>query len=150
MPTMKINEDVTVGPQPSVEELKSLALQGFKTVINFRTKGEQEQPLSPDEEGEIVKAAGLQYVHIPVSTQEVGPDTVDRFRHLYPELQKPVFAHCKSGKRAGAMVMMNQAVEKGLSGEQTLDQATKMGFECDQPQLKQLVLDYVDHHAKGA
>ncbi len=48
---IKINEQVSVGPQPSKEEIKQLSQQGFRSVINFRTEGEDEQPLSPDGEG---------------------------------------------------------------------------------------------------
>ena len=145
---MKINDKVTVGPQPSENEIQQLSQQGFKTVVNFRTEGEDEQPLSPDAEGEKVKAAGLKYLHIPVSMKSMGTELVDQFREKYPELPKPVFAHCKSGKRAGAMVMMHMAVEKGMSGEETLQKAEKMGFECEQEELRQFVKSYVDNHSK--
>lgn len=145
---MKINDKVTVGPQPSENEIQQLSQQGFKTVVNFRTEGEDEQPLSPDAEGEKVKAAGLKYLHIPVSMKSMGTELVDQFREKYPELPKPVFAHCKSGKRAGAMVMMHMAVEKGMSGEETLQKAEEMGFECEQEELRQFVKSYVDNHSK--
>jgi len=145
---MKINDKVTVGPQPSENEIQHLSQQGFKTVVNFRTEGEDEQPLSPDAEGEKVKAAGLKYLHIPVSMKSMGTELVDQFREKYPELPKPVFAHCKSGKRAGAMVMMHMAVEKGMSGEETLQKAEEMGFECEQEELRQFVKSYVDNHSK--
>lgn len=144
---MKINDQVTVGPQPSEEDIKQLGQQGFKTVVNFRTESEEEQPLSPDAEGEKVKAAGLEYLHIPVSMKSMGPELVDQFREKYPDMPKPVFAHCKSGKRAGAMVMMHMAVEQGMTGEQTLEKAKEMGFECDKPELEQFVRQYVDSHS---
>jgi uncharacterized protein (TIGR01244 family) len=146
MQTMKINEQVSVGPQPSTEEIQKLGQQGFKSVVNFRTQGEEEQPLSPEAEGEQVKSAGMEYLHVPVSMKAMGPELVDQFREKFPDLPKPVFAHCKSGKRAGAMVMMNMAVEQGMTGEQTLKKAEEMGFECDQPELKQFVRQYVDSH----
>ncbi|NNJ24997.1 beta-lactamase hydrolase domain-containing protein [Alienimonas chondri] len=141
---MKVNDDVTVGPQPSEAELGELAGEGFKTVVNFRTDGEEDQPLSPSAEGDKVRAEGLEYLNVPVSIDSMGPDLVDQFRHKYADLPKPVFAHCKSGKRAGAMVMMHVAVERGMSGEETLKQAEEMGFECDQPELKDMVKNYVD------
>lgn len=144
---MKVNSDVTVGPQPTENEIQKLGNQGFKSVVNFRTDGEDQQPLSPEAEGEVVDAAGMQYLNIPVSMQSMGSELVDRFREKYAELPKPVFAHCKSGKRAGAMVMMHVAVEQGMSGEETLQKAKEMGFECDQPQLEQFVRQYVDSHA---
>jgi len=146
---MKISDQVTVGPQPSEDQLRQLGKQGFKSVVNFRTEGEEDQPLSPKAEGEMAKAAGMTYLHVPVSTKSMGPQQVDQFRREYPSLPKPVFAHCKSGKRAGAMVMMHMAVEQGMSGEQTLQQAEKMGFKCDQPELKEFVKSYVDGHGKN-
>ncbi|MBA2116812.1 beta-lactamase hydrolase domain-containing protein [Bremerella alba] len=145
---MKINEEVTVGPQPSKSEIQSLNERGFKSVINFRTAGEDDQPISPEQERTKVEAAGLKYVHIPVSMTAMGPELVDGFREQFPQLPKPVFAHCKSGKRAGAMVMMHIAVEEGMSGQHTLDKAEEMGFECEQKELRTFVKEYVDNHAK--
>ncbi|WP_153557421.1 beta-lactamase hydrolase domain-containing protein [Roseimaritima sediminicola] len=146
----KINDQVTVAAQPSESEIRQLGQQGFKTVVNFRTDGEDDQPLPPDAEAAVVKQAGLEYLHVPVSMNSMGPDVVDRFREAYADLPKPVYAHCKSGKRAGAMVMMHMAVEQGMSGDQTLEQAKQMGFECDQPQLEKFVRQYVDSHTASA
>ena len=148
MKSMKINGQVTVGGQPSADELKELAGQGFKSIVNFRTEGEEDQPLSPAEEGEQVGGLGLQYLHVPVSMQSMTAETVDRFREQFDKLPTPVFAHCKGGTRAGAMVMMHLASEQGMSGEQTLKQAEQMGFECKQPELKRFVETYVDQHAR--
>lgn len=150
MDAMKINDEVTVGPQPTGNQLKELANAGFKSIINFRTEGEEDQPLSPTQEGENVKQLGLSYLHIPVSMKSMSEETVDQLREQFHELPKPVFAHCKSGKRAGAMVMMHMASKQGLSGKQTLQQAEQMGFKCDQPELKQFVETYVDNHAMDA
>lgn len=148
MQAMKINDQVTVGSQPSEDELQKLGQQGFRSVVNFRTQAEEEQPLTPQAEGKKVKSAGMEYLHIPVSMKAMGPELVDQFREKFADLPKPVFAHCKSGKRAGAMVMMHMAVEQGMTGEQTLQRAKEMGFECDQPELEQFVRQYVDSHTQ--
>lgn len=147
MQSMKINDQVSVGAQPTEAELRKFAQQGFLSVVNFRTEGEEDQPLSPQAEGEKVSAAGMDYLHTPVSLEAMGPERVDQFREKLTELPKPVFAHCKSGQRAGAMVVMDMAVEQGMTGEQTLQKAKEMGFECDQPELKQFVRSYVDSHS---
>jgi len=146
---MKFNDQLTVGPQPSESELESLANDGVRSVVNFRTAGEEDQPLSPEEEGEKVKAAGMNYLHIPVSMDGMDMSQVDEFRKQYTSLSGPVFAHCKSGKRAGAMMMMHTAVENGMTGEQALEQAKNMGFECDQPELEQFVKEYVNQRTKA-
>lgn len=147
---MKFNDQLTVGPQPSQEELKSLPDDGFRSVINFRTAGEDEQPLSPEEEGEVVQGTGLKYLHVPVSMDGMDEKKVDEFREQYQSLPKPVFAHCKSGKRAGAMMMMHTAVEQGISGEQALEKAKEMGFECDKPELEQFVKQYANNRTQAA
>ena len=146
MESTKINSDVTVGGQPSREQLEDIANRGFRSVINFRHEGEDNQPLSPAEEGEAVESLGLQYLHIPVSGDSLSPEIVDRFRRRYADLPKPVFAHCKAGTRAGAMVMMHVASEQGMSGRDALVQAEGMGFKCNQPELKKFVEQYVDDH----
>ena len=145
---IEINENVTVGPQPSADEIRCLSHQGFESVINFRTNGEDEQPLSPDDEGQQVQIAGLEYVNIPVSMDSMNPELVDQFRSRFEALPKPIFAHCKSGKRAGAMVMMHMACVYGMTGEETLKKAEEMGFECDQPELVDFVKSYVNNHTQ--
>ena len=141
---IQINDAVTVGAQPSAEQLEELQQNGFRSVVNLRTDGEEEQPLSPDDEGKKVAALGMTYYHEPVDSSAMGEAQVDRFRERFADLPTPVYAHCKSGKRAGAFVVMDMAVRQGMSGEQTLKQAEEMGFECEEPELKQFVSGYVD------
>lgn len=143
---MQINDELTVGGQPTEVEIQTLANDGYKSIVNFRTEGEDEQTLSPDEEKSKVVAAGMEYLHVPVSMDSIDQSKVDAFRKQLKSLPKPVFAHCKTGKRAGAMTMMHVAVETGMTGEQTLQTAEEMGFECDVPQLKEFVTTYVDSH----
>jgi uncharacterized protein (TIGR01244 family) len=145
---MKLSDQMTVGAQPTKGQLKELAQEGFKTVVNLRTAGEEDQPLSPEEERAQVEALGMEYLHIPVSTKEMRPEQVDQFHRELKRLPGPVFVHCHKGKRAGAFGMMHSAVEAGWTGEQTLRQAEQMGFQCDQPALKDFVQGYIDRSRK--
>lgn len=150
MDVKQISDTVSVGPQPSEDELDSLAEQGFKTIINLRTDQEEDQPLNPATEGELVRAKGLEYRNIPVSMDNMEPTLVDKFRNDLASLPSPTYVHCLSGKRAGAFVMMDEGVRNNMSGSDVLDQAEEMGFKCDQPELKQFVTEYVDSHNKLA
>lgn len=141
---MQINEQITVGGQPAEGEIKQLAQDGFKTVVNLRTEGEEDQPLSPTAEGDKVRESGMEYVHFPVSKDEMSPELADEFRQRFPSFDAPVFVHCGSGKRAGAFVVMDKAIKQGWSGEDTLKQAEEMGFECKVPEIKEFVKSYVD------
>ncbi len=144
--TIPISNELTVGGQPSATDLEKLRADGFKSIVNLRTEGEDDQALSPAEEGEKARATGLTYVHLPVSGANMQPERVDEFRRELSVLPKPVFIHCHKGKRAGAFTMMHLAVTAGQSGDETLKQAEQMGFQCDVPALKELVKNYVDNN----
>ena len=140
---IKFNDEITVGAQPSAAEIKAMASDGFRGIMNLRTYGEDMQEISPDQEEDIAREAGMEYIHIPVSMKKAGPELVDRFREEFRSMPKPVFVHCKLGKRAGAFVMMHTAAEQGMSGEDALKKAEEMGFECDQEEMKEFVKNYL-------
>ena len=150
----KISDQVVVAGQPSEAELRQIADEGFKSVINLRHENEEDLPMTPQEEGEKVRSKGMEYLHIPVSISEesardgdnYGFELVDRFREQLHKMPKPVFVHCKKGKRSGAFVMMDMAVKQGWSGDETLRKAEEMGFECDNEKLIGFVKNYIDSH----
>src|SRR5512132_4454452 len=131
--------------QPSREELAQLAPEGFKAVANLRMPGEQNQPLSPEEEGEVVRQAGMTYVHVPVAGTGPQPEQVDRFREELDRLEGPVLVHCASGRRSGAFALLHVAARDGLSGDETLAKAKELGFDWKSPELE----DFVRRYRKG-
>lgn len=146
---IKISDKVISSSQPSEEEIKKLPEQGFKSVVNLRAAGEDEQPLSPKDEGDLVQKLGMKYLHIPVSMKEgIKPELVDQFRREIELLPAPVLVHCHTGKRAGAFTMMYSALKEELTGEEALQKAMSIGFSCDVPQLKAFFINYIDQHKK--
>jgi uncharacterized protein (TIGR01244 family) len=147
--TAKFSDQITVGPQPTEGQLKELQSQGFKTVVNFRHDGEDQQPISPAAEGEQVEKLGMAYLHIPVSMKSITPALVDEFRREFHNVPKPAFAHCKLGTRAGLMVLMLLAIEQGLTGSQALQKATEMGLNPEKAGIEQFLTDYVDSRSQS-
>lgn len=144
---IKISDRFTVSrTQPTEEDLQEIKQQGFQSVVNLRTAGEDDLPFSPQEEGEIVKELGMQYLHLPVSRENLDSEKVDRFRQETAELPQPILVHCHTGRRSGAFVMMDVASREGMSGEKTVQKAQDMGFKCDVPHLEEFVENYVDSH----
>ncbi len=142
----KINDRITVSAQPSTDDIAQLKNDGFRTIVNLRTEGEEDQPMSPAEERQAVEKAGMKYVHLPVSSAGMARELVDKFREQVAELPAPVLVHCQAGMRAGAFTMMATATKEGWSGDETLEKAKAMGFACEAPELKQFVRSYVDSH----
>ena len=68
---------ITIGDQPTEDDLRRLKGEGYVGVVNLRQPGEPEQPLSPTAEGEKVQGLGMEYLHYgvggaPLSQQGVG------------------------------------------------------------------------------
>ncbi|MCB1993240.1 MAG: protein tyrosine phosphatase family protein [Geminicoccaceae bacterium] len=145
---IRLNEDYAVASsEPARRTFDRIAAEGFRSVVSFQTR-EEEQKLPIEDEREAAAQAGLAFLHQPVSGDSLDDETVDRFRDALGGLPKPVLLHCSSGKRAGAMTMMHLASEMGLSGDEALEKAASMGFECDNPKLEAFVRDYVDRHQR--
>lgn len=144
---IRISDNLTVATgQPTQEELERLSQEGFRAVVNLRTAGEQNQPLPPEAEGEIARAAGLEYAHIPVPPTGPQPEQVDAFQERLAELPGPVLVHCASGKRSGALAILHAAIQQGLSGEDALAKARALGFNWQSPELEDFVRRYLDRH----
>src|SRR5437763_16385501 len=90
---------VTVGDQPSAEDLKALKAEGFVGVVNLRNEGEPEQPMGPSAEREAVESLGLDYCHYGVGSApltEPGVSEVLRFLADHAQGKTPV--HCRKGR----------------------------------------------------
>ena len=146
---VRINERFSVAKfAPDRQALRAAADEGFRSVVNMREEDEKHE-LEPDDERRAAEEAGLTYLHHPVSGKDLSDDVVDEFRRKTTEMPAPVLVHCASGKRSGAMVMMHMAAEKGMSGNEVIEKAEAMGFECDTPELEEFVKSYVDRHNGG-
>ena len=105
---------LSVSPQPlcpefsvcgqiAVADVAHFAEQGVRSIINNRPDGEggPTQPTSAQIEA-AARAAGLRYVHFPVSSPVLTPEQVQGYHRLCADLPHPIVAFCRSGARAAA------------------------------------------------
>jgi uncharacterized protein (TIGR01244 family) len=104
----KVTDDFSVAPQIGVDDIAAAADQGFTLVINNRPDGEAPgQPTSAQMEA-AARAAGVEYVHIPV----VGGPTLEQVEAVeaaIAEAKGPVLAFCRSGTRSIVTWSLGQA-----------------------------------------
>ena len=131
---------------PDAKALEQAASAGMNTVVNFRASDEK-GGLSPDEERLVAEKLGLNYLHHPVTPDTLGPETVDEFRESLDDLPQPVFLHCASGKRAGAMTLMALAADKGWDGDTALQEGKSRGIDLTEEKIGQFVKSYADSKA---
>ncbi|MGI8503013.1 MAG: beta-lactamase hydrolase domain-containing protein [Hassallia sp.] len=142
----KINNELTVAGQVTLEQLQQAVSEGYKSVLNLR---------SPSEEGFIsdeqqqAEALGLHYINIPVKPNEISDELTTEVLKQIDDLPKPALIHCASAMRAGVMAFMNVATRQGMTPEQVFEKAAEAGFDCNaNPQMKQFLEHYVSTHSQ--
>lgn len=127
MELKRINDHITVSGQILPEDVSALKAAGFTTIINNRPDGESpDQPASAEIEA-AAKAAGLNYVAIPLGRDGVTPDMVERTKAALEGSEGPVFAFCRSGTRSTTLWALSQAGE--VDGAEIIAEAAGAGYD---------------------
>jgi uncharacterized protein (TIGR01244 family) len=123
----RINDDVSVAPQISPEDMPALKAAGFTTVINNRPDGEAlGQPTSETMKA-AAEAAGLTYHFIPLGREGVSPQMVDEERAALEGSDGPVLCYCRSGTRSTTLWALTQAGK--MPAQEIVAQAAHAGYE---------------------
>jgi uncharacterized protein (TIGR01244 family) len=123
----RINDDVSVAPQISPDDMPAIKAAGFTTVINNRPDGEAfDQPSNA-----VMKAAaeaeGLTYHFIPLGRDGVSPELVEEERAALEGSDGPVLAFCRSGTRSTTLWALSQA--GNMPAQEIVAQAAHAGYE---------------------
>lgn len=117
MKSTKVTEKLSVSPQPQLADFQELKRLGFSTVINNRPDGEEPgQPSSAAEEA-AARAAGLAYVHIPVTTTGMSMEDARRLHEAIDGAPGPVLAHCRTGARSFYLSVLSGALDSQSDAE---------------------------------
>ena len=138
----KLSDNISAGGQPSADNLRSLAGEGYRSIVNLRRDGEKDQPLTPEAEGEAAREAGLDYRHIPVNPAAPTDEDVAAFKAAIADLPGPVYVHCAAGGRACTLSLI--AENDGKDASALLDDAAGKGVNIPDGALK----DLLTRHAK--
>src|SRR5215468_9699361 len=95
----QVTPDFAVAPQLQPGEMAEVAALGFKLVINNRPDHEVAGQPTSDEMEAAAKAAGLHYLHAPVSGTPVST-AIEAVHHAVKHAHGPVLAFCRSGTRS--------------------------------------------------
>jgi len=146
-----VTATITIGDQPTEQDLEQLKSEGYVGIVNLRTDGEPEQPMSTALEGDKIRALGLDYLHYGVGAtplSESGVTAVCDFIDRHSQEPNKVLVHCRKGGRAIALLLLQQARANHWSPEETLAKGKAMGLGVDGG-LKTLVETYLKTAASG-
>jgi uncharacterized protein (TIGR01244 family) len=132
---------IFAGSQPAAQDLRHAKENGIKTILNLRPKSED----PGFDEAALVGELGLEYHNIPFGSPAELTDAVfDQARAvLRDESKRPVFVHCHSGNRVGAIWLAFRMLDGGLAWDAALEEAKDVGLKT--PALEQRAKEYVEH-----
>jgi uncharacterized protein (TIGR01244 family) len=123
----RINDDISVAPQISPDDMPAIKAAGFTTVINNRPDGEApDQPTSSEMQA-AAEAAGLSYHYIPLGREGVSPEMVEQEQAALEGSDGPVLAFCRSGTRSTTLWALSQAGRR--PAQEIVAQAAHAGYE---------------------
>ena len=137
--------DATVGcggaTQPAA--MAELKKEGFKSVINLRLASEPDADI--DAGRAAARAAGLKYIHLPIDGANPDPRIVDGFLTAVSDsANQPVYIHCASANRVGAVWMIKRALQDGWEIDKAREEAEAIGLRSER--LKTFAAEYILTH----
>lgn len=121
--------------QPSGDQLKALADNGIKHIINLRGKNEQD-----NDEGELVRGLGMSYHSVEISSvDDVNAENAGKLALLIKQLEGDgVLVHCASSNRVGALVAIT-AHQQGLDIEDAVNKGKRWGLKSLEPAVRNVI-----------
>ncbi len=112
----KVNDQIITGGQPTEEQLKAVAADGFNAVINLATIDPRNS--LPDEAG-LVSSLGMIYHHIPVDWENPKESDFERFEKVMKQLpERKILIHCAANFRVTAFYSLYAMKNLGWSETQ--------------------------------
>jgi uncharacterized protein (TIGR01244 family) len=118
---------------------------GFASIINLRLPTEPGADING--EAAAAKAAGINFVHLPLSPSAPDPAVADQFIKTITEPgNQPAFIDCASGNRAAAMWLIKRVLIDKWDNDRASEEATQLGLTSSV--LKVFAFDYIQAHKK--
>lgn len=127
MEVKRINDQMSVSPQITPEDVPSIKAAGFTAIINNRPDGEAPGQPGSETIREAAEAVGLEYHFIPLGREGVSPDMIEKTKAALEGSAGPVFAYCRSGTRSTTLWALSQAGK--LPATDIISAAANAGYD---------------------
>ena len=125
---LRLDDRLSTSGMPEPEHFASMRAEGFEAVINLALPT-SDHALS--NEGELVSAQGMTYVHIPVKFDAPQPEDFERFDRVMKVFDgRPVFVHCAANMRVSAFVFLHR-LRRGSVSRAEAEQDLRKVWEPD-------------------
>ncbi|WP_375503264.1 beta-lactamase hydrolase domain-containing protein [uncultured Nostoc sp.] len=121
----KINDELAIAGQITLEQLKEIADEGYKSVINLRLPDETGFLANEQEKTEVL---GLYYVSFPTKPEDLNHQSTLQIYQTITELPKPILIHCDNSIRSAAIVLLYICIKQGITFEEALQKIITLGL----------------------
>jgi len=125
------------GGQPSAAHVSALKAAGCQVIVDNRDPMEPR----PFDEPATVRAAGMEYISMPIVHGAVTVATMQQMHEALKKLEgKKALLHCSSGNRTAAGLLPYLILDKTMEEEAAVEIAMKIGLRS--AELMELALEY--------
>ena len=140
----QVETTIACGGSTKPEAIQEIRKMGFKSVINLRLASEEGAQV--EEEGVAVRAAGMNYVHLPFNAQSPDPKLIDNFiAAVTLPANQPAYVHCAAGGRAASLWMVKRVLADGWDEARALTEANLLGLN---DRFRPFALNYIHSHPR--
>lgn len=107
---LELAPQVYVCGQLFEQDLKLVAKQGVRSIMNNRADNESMgQPLSADL-ANVAEELGMTFVHFPVDPRSISKQDVEAFAKACDDLERPLLVFCRAGARSTKIWEMTESM----------------------------------------
>jgi uncharacterized protein (TIGR01244 family) len=140
----QLETTIACGGSTRPKAIAAIGNMGFKSVINLRLASEEGAQV--EDEGAAVKAAGMNYVHLPFSIQAPDPTLIETFiAEVTRPANQPAYVHCAAGGRAASLWMIKRVLADHWDEQRALTEANALGLN---DRLRPFALNYIHTHPR--
>ena len=124
----KLTDKVFASQQIGLAEVAEAKAQGIALIVNNRPEGESDDQVAGDAIAAAARAAGLDYVAIPVTHAGFSESQVQAMAGALTGAKGPVLAYCRSGTRSTLLWALAEA-SRGANPDEIAAKAAGAGFD---------------------
>jgi uncharacterized protein (TIGR01244 family) len=123
-----LTDTILVAPQINVAAVAEAQAQGVTLIINNRPEGESDDQTEGSEIEAAARAAGMEYVAIPITHSGFSQPQVDAMVAALNGASGKILAYCRSGTRSTLLWALAEAKE-GADPETLSEIAGRAGYD---------------------
>jgi protein tyrosine phosphatase (PTP) superfamily phosphohydrolase (DUF442 family) len=126
---LSLSDSIATAGQPTEGQIAAIAENGYEVVINL---GLAEAEYALNDEAAVVRAHGMQYIHLPVIWERPTKLDLERFfKVIEVNEDKKLFVHCAANMRVSVFLALYRILRLGWSEEKAFKQVKRIWVPND-------------------